>query len=131
MTTEISTPRTFRNEPRRSFSAQYKRELVEMVLASPTSQARLAREHGLNQNQLARWRREYERGKYAAPDMKAAALVPVCVTVTPAVAIPPAQAPVSVNPDTSLSVQLHLPKGTVSINGISEPLLRRLIEAMQ
>jgi hypothetical protein len=29
------TVRTFRNEPRRRFSTQYKRELVEMVMASP------------------------------------------------------------------------------------------------
>jgi transposase len=62
MAAGISAARTFRNEPRRSFSTQYKRELVEMVLASPTSLARLAREHDLNQNQLTKWRREYEQG---------------------------------------------------------------------
>jgi transposase-like protein len=56
--TEISTVRTFRNEPRHHFSAHYKRELVEMVLAAPVSLARVAREHNLNHNQLARWRRE-------------------------------------------------------------------------
>jgi transposase-like protein len=50
---EISTVRTFRNEPRRRFSAHYKRDLVEMVMASPLSLARVAREHELNQNQLA------------------------------------------------------------------------------
>lgn len=49
----VSAVRTFRNGPRRRFSAQYKRELVESVLASPLSLARVAREHDLNHNQLA------------------------------------------------------------------------------
>jgi transposase-like protein len=73
---------TFRNEPRRRFSAQYKRELVETILASPLSLARVAREHELNQNQLARWRREYEQGKFVLTDGKDVSLLAVCVDGT-------------------------------------------------
>lgn len=56
---EVSTVRMFRNEPRRHFSAQYKRELVERVLASPLLLARVAREHELNQS--ARMQPSYRR----------------------------------------------------------------------
>lgn len=132
MAAEISAARTFRNEPRRTFSAQYKRELVEIVLASPTSLARVAREHDLNQNQLTRWRREYEQGKYAVQGVKGAALVPVCMAPETTGATRPARAtPAAASHDSSLSVQLRLSKGTVVIDGVDEPLLHRLIEAMQ
>ncbi|WP_458764628.1 transposase [Cupriavidus basilensis] len=36
------------------------------LLSSTMSLARFAREHDLNHNQLARWRREYEQGTYGA-----------------------------------------------------------------
>jgi transposase len=126
------TVRTFRNEPRRRFSTQYKRELVEMVMASPLSLARLAREHELNHNQLARWRREYEQGKYAVNGATDISLLAVCMDeassaleqVTPASRSLPER-------DVGVSVELHLAKGRVVINGIDEHTLRRLIETMQ
>lgn len=59
-----SIGRTFRNEPRRRFTNEYKRQVVQTLLTSPMSLSRVAREHDLDHNQLARWRREYEQGKY-------------------------------------------------------------------
>ena len=78
--TDVTLPTTgsFRNEPRRRFSREYKRQVVEAVLASPSSLARVAREHDLNHNQLSRWRREYQRGMYDSPNASPR-LLPVCL----------------------------------------------------
>lgn len=75
--TDASLPATgsFRNEPRRSFSREYKRQVVETVLASPSSLARVARGHDLNHNQLSRWRREYQRGLYDSPNASTASQI--------------------------------------------------------
>jgi transposase-like protein len=43
---------------------KFKCEMVQTLLSSTMSLARFAREHELNHNQLARWRREYEQGTY-------------------------------------------------------------------
>jgi transposase len=123
----LPATRSFRNEPRRRFSREYKRQVVETVLASPSSLARVAREHDLNHNQLSRWRREYQRGLYDLPNASPR-LLPVCIDSTSEVAtVPPAAAPVM-----SPALELHLPKGKVVIRAaLLAPLLRQVIEAMQ
>lgn len=74
-----SIGRTFRSEPRRRFTNEYKRQVVQTLLASPMSLSRVVREHDLNHNQLARWRREYEQGKYGTTANKVTEFAPVCV----------------------------------------------------
>jgi transposase len=116
-----SSGASFRNEPRRRFSTEYKRQVVEMVLASPLSLARVAREHDLNHNQLARWRQEYKRGQYPPSDSQAT-LVPV--TVKPS---PPIAAVTAASMPEQVSIELHLPKGKVVVRGDAQ-LLKQVIE---
>ena len=122
---------SFRNEPRRRFSREYKRQVVETVLASPSSLARVAREHDLNHNQLSRWRREYQRGMYDSPNASPR-LLPVCLDTSSAqeAAVPVAARAAA--PMMSPALELHLPKGKVVIReAMTQPLLRQVIEAMQ
>lgn len=68
----------------RQHSLEFKRTLVEMAMQPGVSVARLAREHGVNANQVFSWRKLYEAGQLvggaAAPGSE---LLPVVVT-TPA-----------------------------------------------
>jgi transposase len=64
----------------RQHSLDFKRKLVEMTLQPGVSVARLAREHGVNANQVFSWRKLYEAGQLvAAATMPTNALLPVVV----------------------------------------------------
>lgn len=68
----------------RQHSLEFKRTLVEMAMQPGVSVARLAREHGVNANQVFSWRKLYEAGQLVGG--KAAQgneLLPVVMT-TPA-----------------------------------------------
>ena len=54
----------YRNQPRRRFSRDFKREVVEILLEQAATVAEVARAYDLHPNQLCRWRTEYFRGKY-------------------------------------------------------------------
>lgn len=47
----------------RHHSLEYKRDIVEQSLQPEISVARLAREHGLNANQVFSWRKAYREGR--------------------------------------------------------------------
>ena len=47
---------------RRSFSAAQKTTIVQKALSGNNSLASVARDYGVNQNQLGRWIREYKKG---------------------------------------------------------------------
>jgi len=49
----------------RQHSLEFKRTLVEMAMQPGVSVARLAREHGVNANQVFSWRKLYEAGQLA------------------------------------------------------------------
>lgn len=91
--------------------------------------ARVARDNDLNQNQLAKWRRDYQAGLFEGTS--GTSLVPVCIDV---------RAPVEVAACETLSrasatdgfLELVLPKGRVLIHAAPDTnLLRSVIEAMQ
>ena len=79
--TELSTT-SFRNLPRRRFTREFKRDVVEHLLHSGRTVAEVAREHDLHPNQLCRWRNNYQRGigQTVRPTTNTA-LVPVTVSV--------------------------------------------------
>lgn len=59
----------------------FKRALVELSLQPGASVARIAREHGVNANQVFSWRRLYQQGQLgqASASARADGLVPVTV----------------------------------------------------
>ena len=64
MPQETSTPRYTAPRTRRSYTAQFKVQLVAACLQPGASIAALAREHGMNANVLHRWRREHRAGMH-------------------------------------------------------------------
>jgi transposase len=49
--------------PRRQYSAEFKREAVELVKRSGKSQAQIARELGISNHNISRWWKEYGQGE--------------------------------------------------------------------
>lgn len=132
MTHEVlAVSRSYRNNPRRRFSRAYKREVVQTLLASCESMARVARDHELNHNQLSRWRKEYEQGLLEDGGVQASPqLVPVVVSGNPVAASAPTRPGRCAQPEQML--ELRLAKGTIVMRGsLTASLLRSVIEAMQ
>jgi transposase len=101
-----------------------KAELVAMCAAPGASVSRLARECGVNANQLSRWVRESverrQRALVVAAEPPAAAFVPVTMEVP---ASSPAQA--------SLGLQARLPNGVVvDLRGCDFEQAGQLIDAL-
>lgn len=123
--------KSYRNEPWRSFTRAFKRQLVETLLASPDSMARVARDNDLNQNQLAKWRVDYQAG--LLEDNGTARLLPVAV-----IGRVPDERPTQIVRShravttTQPGFELILPKGRVVVHGTSDlQILRDVILAMQ
>jgi transposase len=64
---------------RRWRTVSEKLEIVQLTLKPGASVAEVARAHGVNANQVFKWRRAFERGELSEP---CAALVPVTVAST-------------------------------------------------
>ena len=60
-----------------------KRRIVEATFVPGASIARVAREHGVNANQVFQWRHEYRKGSLGVGQQAQTRLVPVTVTAEP------------------------------------------------
>lgn len=133
MTNLNESTRTYRSLPRRRFSRDHKRSLVQQLLDSDSSVtlAQLARAHDIHPNLLGKWRREYQQGLFGEPAKPAAAgltLLPVTVSTA-------SPAPLSNRSDAAVlpisSLELRLRKGSMVLNGeVTADLLRGLVEAL-
>ena len=47
------------NKPRRQYTEEFKRETIELVKSSGKSQAQIARELGINEQNISRWKQKY------------------------------------------------------------------------
>jgi transposase len=67
---------------RRWRSVSEKRQIVNLMLEPGASVALVARAHGLNANQVFKWRRAFERGKLVDSTAACTALLPVTVAAS-------------------------------------------------
>ena len=132
---------------RRKHSIAEKRRIVEATLVAGAS---VAREHGVNANQVFGWRQLYQRGLLGG-NVASVALVPVKVTESATAPVRPDPAVVATpassielprkpkgtylrNADAAApsgSIQLRLPKGQLRIDGtVDAALLRVLVECL-
>ncbi|WP_084672200.1 IS66-like element accessory protein TnpA [Halopseudomonas pelagia] len=134
MTNLNESTRTYRSLPRRRYSRDHKRRLVQELLNSDSSTtlAQLARTHDIHPNLLGKWRRDYQQGLLGEPAKPAASgltLLPVTVSTT-------SPAPSSNRSDAAAvlpisSLELRLRKGSMVLNGeVTADLLRDLVEAL-
>ncbi len=65
---------------RRRRSIAEKLRIVQLTLEPGASVAEVGRAHGVNANQLFKWRRQYERGQLGNADVHSTALLPVTIS---------------------------------------------------
>lgn len=107
------TPRT----ARRSFTKEFKRELVRQAMLPEVSRAALALANGVNANQLARWCREHQRADHVT-------FVPVVSAASTASEY--ARAPLATVPPTELE-WLHGQTRIVIRGNVEVEILRTII----
>ena len=107
---------------RRSRSKQERREIVEETLEPGASVAVIARQHGVNANQVFHWRKLYREGRLdvaAAPQ-----LLPVRVAEVVQAEEPPAKLPMG-------SILVEIGKARIRVEGmVDAESLRVILESM-
>ncbi len=111
-----------KRDGRSVYDARAKRELILACRAPGVSMARLARECGVNANQLSAWVRQYERAaSRGVVEMQAPSFVEVDINAAP---LAPAPAP-------AMNVQARLPNGVViDLRGCDAQQAGNLIEVL-
>ena len=97
-----------------------------MTLTPGASVALVARAHGVNANQVFKWRRAFDRGELVEPATVSTALLPVTVSSPCEAAMrePSAQQ----QPAASGSIHIEFPgRATISVERGADPLLLRSI----
>ena len=131
---------TWRKERRASYSREFKVRLAKQALQPGAVVARIAREHGINDNLLFKWKSQYEDGLLSDDDIQECMPVPVALTDTPEPTRPvtnpfwrnkPDECP-ECDPGNVPRCELHLKSGVVKLFAPLTPeMLRALIREMK
>ena len=119
------------SERRRYWSAEEKRRIVEQILSSGLSVASLARQHGVNANQLFYWRKLYHAGQLGGDQRSAEAsvrLLPVSVDKPFE-----AEAEQSGSAAPSITISIEIPgRALVSLEGaVDAKMIRTILESLR
>jgi len=110
-----------------------KRRIVEETMQAEASVARVAREHGVNANQVFHWRRQYRQGLLGEKNAETVKLLPVHVTealVSGANRSSRGQAGDRTT-EAAGTIQVELPKGHLRITGrVDAEGLRTVLEQL-
>lgn len=110
-----------------SYSREFKVRLAKQALQPGAVVARIAREHGINDNLLLKWKSQYEDGLLSDDDIQECMPVPVALTDTPEPTRPvtnpfwrnkPDECPES-DPGNVPRCELHLKSGVVKLFDLS------------
>ena len=102
-----------------------KRRIVEATFVPGASIARVAREHGVNADQVFQWRYEYRKGTLGVRQQNQTRLVPVTVTGEPNSVTLPGIAPVTA---ASGSIHIELPgRAVIRVEAGVDPELVRTV----
>jgi transposase len=108
----------------RQHPLEFKRALVALSLEPGASVARIAREHGVNANQVFSWRRLYQQGRLGVPAlMRADGLLPVVLA-------PSAPAPNNADADGDASGTIVLELGEVRVRIEGQPNTATLAQVL-
>jgi len=106
---------------RRHRSKEERRRIVEESLMPGASVAVIARNHGVNANQVFHWRKLYREGQL---DVKPSALLPVCVTEV-------FETPHTPTAPQAGSILIELGRARVHIEGAADPeTVRAILEQL-
>jgi len=108
----------------RQHPLEFKRALVALSLEPGASVARIAREHGVNANQVFSWRRLYQQGRLGVPTlMRADGLLPV-------VLVPSAPTPKNADVDGGAGGTIVLELGEVRVRIEGRPNATTLAQVL-
>jgi transposase len=114
----------------RRHSTEFKLALVKQTLQSGASVARIAREHGVNANQVFGWRKLYRDGLLGASSETAAAMLPATVVV-PDSRDSDAPCPSQSKTGTASVIRLECAKGSLIIEGVPDSdVLDRVLDRL-
>ena len=111
---------------RRFRSISEKLQIVQLTLKPGTSVAQVAQAHGVNANQVFKWRRAFERGELSEPSV---ALVPVTVD---SLRDEGRETEEAARPATG-AIHIELPgRATISVeSGADSSLVRSILESLR
>ena len=111
---------------RRFRSLSEKHQIVQLTLKPGTSVAQVAQAHGVNANQVFKWRRAFERGELSEPSV---ALVPVTVD---SLRDEGRETEEAARPATG-AIHIELPgRATISVeSGADSSLVRSILESLR
>lgn len=121
-----------RSGKRRHWSIEEKRKLVEEALSSSGSVAYLARQRGVNANQLFGWRKLYLAGQLevGTPTLSSLRLLPVAVTEEEQPGEPAGQA-LAGSPNVTINIELP-GRALVSVEGqVDAEIIRAVLESLR
>ena len=134
--TAVVSTRMHVRQTRRRWPLEQKRRIVEATFAPGVSIAQVAREHGVNANQLHSWRRLYETGRLGA-QLPPATLLPVRVVAETAGSAPTMRnclVPEGTQRNarqrrirTASLIQLDTPRGRLQVEGATDPWTLRIV----
>ena len=116
---------------RRLWTADEKRRIVEQTLSSDLSVASIARQHGVNANQVFYWRKLYRAGQLAANEQSdVVRFLPVSVAED----VPASEAPdESRSSDQCVTINIEFPGcALVSVEGaVDASIVRAVMESLR
>lgn len=117
-----------------NYPVEFKIKMVELSYKPGVSVAQLAREQGINDNLLFKWRQYWREGKLRAPqqsDTNMPVLIPVTLNADTVPVVQPSSE--AYEPETlSVTCEITFRHGTLRLNGaISESLLTMLIRELK
>ena len=114
--------------PRRWRTVSEKRRIAKLTLEPGASVALVARAHGVNANQVFKWRRALKRGELNEPAAGSTALLPVMLPVPSVAADAPDQVDAKELPVPSGAIHIGFPgRAMISVESGADPLLLRSI----
>jgi transposase len=110
-----------------------KRRIAELTLEPGASVALVARAHGVNANQVFKWRRALKRGELNEPSAASTALLPVMVSAPCELASAATEADAKERSTPSGSIHIEFPgRAMISVERGADPsLLRSILESLR
>ena len=114
-------------------SVAEKRRIAELTFEPGASVALVARAHGVNANQVFKWRRELKRGELAEPATGSTALLPVSLSTPSATANEIVEPGAKEQATAGGAIHIEFPgRAMISVeNGADPALLRSVLESLR
>jgi transposase len=114
-------------------TVEEKRRIVEATFAPGTSISRVAREHGVNANQVFQWRYEYRKGILGGHPKAVPKLLPVVVAESEPSAVAVPAAATAAPPLHTGTIHVELPGGILIHieSSVDAQLVRAVLESLR